>query len=408
MKLTRRSVSILVFVGALAVTVVAVKLYYRHVQHHASGKAQDLLDAADALSWNNRWADAAPLYGHAEKLFLAEGDKSKALYARVSQLIPGYESSSLPGTMDKLIEDLSKPEAQDNETRLRILTVLGTIENNYDASMARSTWMQVAALARHQGHFLLASRAMGEEGIAAYILGDMSSAKRDVIAAWEVSKFFHDDAAHIRYATLYGAGLAELHRYNEALLALNDAINTARKNPAVAYPGLTINLKIDILRSQHRYQEALNQANEALEHISKAVLKGRYYQLLTARGSVYRDMGNLDRAAADYSQALEDAKQLDYWRGMVEVGGYLAHAEEQQGKLALALATINAAISANKEISDELYFVPRNSTYRVRVSREFDDDYASGTTAGLSDLVEQLRTSPEHIASVKTTGISQE
>jgi hypothetical protein len=50
----------------------------------------------------------------------------------------------------------------------------------------------------------------------------------------------------------------------------------------------------------------------------------------------------------------------------------------------------------------------QNSTYRVRVSREFDDDYASGTTAGLSDLVEQLRTSPEHIASVKTTGISQE
>ena len=385
MKLTRRSVSILVFVGALAVVVVAVKLYYRHVQHHASGKAKDLLDAADALSWNNRWADAAPLYGHAEKLFLAEGDKSKALYAHVSQLIPGYQSSSLPGTIDKLIEDLTLSEAQDNETRLRILTVLGTIENNYDASMARSTWMQVAALARHQGHFLLASRAMGEEGIAAYILGDMSSAKRDVIAAWEVSKFFHDDAAHIRYATLYGAGLAELHRYNEALLALNDAINTAQKNPAVAYPGLTINLKIDILRSQHRYQEALNQANEALEHISKAALKGRYYQLLTARGSVYRDMGNLDRASADYSQALEDAKQLDYWRGMVEVGGYLARAEEQQGKLALALSTINAAISANKKISDELYFVPRNLAlkaqilYRLGQRREAEGLYKKST-----------------------------
>lgn len=58
--------------------------------------------------------------------------------------------------------------------------------------------------------------------------------------------------------------------------------------------------------------------------------------------------------------------------------------------------------------STVLLFEWQNSTYRVRVSREFDDDYASGTTAGLSDLVEQLRTSPEHIASVKTTGISQE
>ena len=146
MKLTRRSVSILVFVGALAVAVVAVKLYYRHVQHHASGKAQDLLDAADALSWNNRWADAAPLYGQAEKLFLAEGRQiQSSLCTRQPTDSRRMSPLSLPGTIDKLIEDLSKPEAQDNETRLRILTVLGTIENNYDASMARSTWMQVAA-----------------------------------------------------------------------------------------------------------------------------------------------------------------------------------------------------------------------------------------------------------------------
>jgi hypothetical protein len=58
--------------------------------------------------------------------------------------------------------------------------------------------------------------------------------------------------------------------------------------------------------------------------------------------------------------------------------------------------------------STVLLFEWQNATYWVRVSREFDDDYASGTTAGLSDLVEQLRTSPENIASVKTTGIAQE
>lgn len=67
-----------------------------------------------------------------------------------------------------------------------------------------------------------------------------------------------------------------------------------------------------------------------------------------------------------------------------------------------------AEIRGKNTDSTVLLFEWQNSTYRVRVSREFDDDYASGTTAGLSDLVEQLRTSPEHIASVKTTGISQE
>ena len=240
MKLPRRSASILVSLGTLCVALGALKLYYRHVQDRIPGKGQALLDRADSLSWNNRWADAAPIYGQAEKVFLDQGDKSKALYAHVSQEIPAYETSPLPATIHELTEDLNKPEAQGRETRLRILVILGTVENNYDASMARSTWMQVAGLAKRQGHFLLASRAMGEEGIAAYILGDMSSAKRDTVVAWEISKVFHDDAAHVRYATLYGAGMSELHRYNEALLALNDAVATAQKNPAVAYPDLKI------------------------------------------------------------------------------------------------------------------------------------------------------------------------
>jgi tetratricopeptide (TPR) repeat protein len=102
--------------------------------------------------------------------------------------------------------------------------------------------------------------------------------------------------------------MSELHRYNEALLALNDAIATAQKNPSVSYPDLTISLRIDILRNQHRFQEALGQANEALQHVSSPALKARYYQLLTARGAVYQDMGDLDRAAADYNQAFADAK----------------------------------------------------------------------------------------------------
>jgi hypothetical protein len=58
--------------------------------------------------------------------------------------------------------------------------------------------------------------------------------------------------------------------------------------------------------------------------------------------------------------------------------------------------------------STVLLFEWQHFTYRVRVSKEFDDDYASGTTAGLSDLNEQLRTSLDKIASVKTFGISHE
>jgi hypothetical protein len=116
MKLPRRSASILVSLGTLCVALGALKLYYRHVQDRIPGKGQALLDRADSLSWNNRWADAAPIYGQAEKVFLDQGDKSKALYAHVSQEIPAYEASPLPATIHELTEDLNKPEAQGRET----------------------------------------------------------------------------------------------------------------------------------------------------------------------------------------------------------------------------------------------------------------------------------------------------
>ena len=98
MKITRRSV-ILISIGVLCLATGAVKLYYHHVQERSSGRVQDLLDQADALAWNNRWAEATPIYGQAEALSLAQGDRAKALYAHVSQMIPGYESSSLPGSI---------------------------------------------------------------------------------------------------------------------------------------------------------------------------------------------------------------------------------------------------------------------------------------------------------------------
>jgi len=43
------------------------------------------------------------------------------------------------------------------------------VETDYDAASARSTWTQVAELARRRGHLQLALRATGEQGIAAFI-----------------------------------------------------------------------------------------------------------------------------------------------------------------------------------------------------------------------------------------------
>jgi len=54
-----------------------------------------------------------------------------------------------------------------------------------------------------------------------------------------------------------------------------------------------------------------------------------------------------------------------------------------------------------------LAFESEGEFYSVRVSREFDDDFLSGTTASLWNLVTVLRASPAKKVIVKATGISE-
>jgi tetratricopeptide (TPR) repeat protein len=233
-----------------------------------------LLKRADEMSWLNSWMAAEPLYRQAEIQFMQGHQLSKALYARVSEIPAHSESSiSVPVQIASLRSDLTLPEAHDPETRLRVLTVLGMLEVNYDSGMARETWTQVEDLAFRQHHYLLASRAIGEQGIAAFLLGDMATAKKDVVKAWMVAKAA-DPAAHIRYATMYGTGLVELHKYNEALGPLNEAIKVAKDAPGAAYPTIAITAKIEALSGLGKDQEALALAREEMQRVGSYHLAG--------------------------------------------------------------------------------------------------------------------------------------
>lgn len=110
------------------------------------------------------------------------------------------------------------------------------LETNYDAAMARQTWSEVRQLALQRHHYLLASRARGDQGIAAYLLGDIATAKKQVYTAWMIAKAA-DPGAHVRYASLYGTGMVEQHRYREALGPLNEAIRVAASlTSAICWP----------------------------------------------------------------------------------------------------------------------------------------------------------------------------
>jgi CHAT domain-containing protein len=340
---------------------------YQVFRRRSSQAPEALLKRADDLSWLNAWVQAEPLYRQAELKFRAEGNLTRALYARVSQVPAESESSTtIPSQIASLRRDLELPEARNPETRLRILTILGMLETNYDAGMARDTWSEVEKLALDRHHYLLASRASGEQGIAAFLLGDLATAKKDVLRAWLVAKVA-DPAAHIRYASMYGAGLVEIHKYKEALGPLNEAIRVAQKTPEIAYPTIAITSKIDALSGLGENQQALALAAEEMRRVSEYHLSAHLADIYQMRAGVYERMGQLSQAISDYAESIQLAKQLSYWRGLTQVDGALAKAYLHQGELQPALAAINEAIDANRKIPDELYFVPRNLAIKAEI-----------------------------------------
>lgn len=364
---------------------------YRIVRRRNPHSPEALLERADKMSWINSWIAAAPLYRQAELQFMQKHQPSKALYARVSQIPAHSESTTtIPNQIAALRHDLLLPEAHDPETRLRILTILGMLEVNYDSEMARQTWEQVETLAMRQHHFLLASRAVGEQGIAAFLLGDIATAKKDVVRAWMVAKVA-DPAAQVRYASMYGTGLVELHKYREALGPLNEAIKVAEKTRGVAYPSIAVTAKIQALSGLGQNKEALALAAAEMKKVSAHHLTGHLYELYQARAEVYERMDNWPQAISDLARSAQYAKQLLYWRGLTQVDGLLASAYLHQDALQLALAAINEAIDANRKIPDELYFVPKNLAVKAEIMARLGNVKASNDLYGKSaDLLDGL------------------
>ena len=348
----------------------AAAFYYALIPRASSAPSQSaegLLRRADTLSWGNRWADAEPFYARAEILFACRHEDAKALYARVSQ-IPPNESVSVPARILSLTADLSKPGGQAPETKLRILTIRGMLETNYDAREARSTWQTVESLALELHHYEQASRAIGEQGIAAFLSGDTSTAKKQVVRAWELSKLERDPAATVRYASVFGAGLVQLHRYNEALGPLNQAIQLATEHRSLAYPSIAVYAKIDALAGMHRYQDALALANQSLARLQGTPYDAHKAQVYSSRGQIYADQRKWTAATTDFQQAINISDQIHSFQGATDAGGLLANAYLQEGKLPKALTAINAAIEANTHIPDELYLVPRNLSIKAEIA----------------------------------------
>ena len=274
--------------SGVALAIVAGAYLFAVTPHYSftpPSSPEGLLEHADVLAWGNRWVEAATYFRQAEVGFRSRGKSAEALYASVSE-VPADGSASASRSILTLTEDLARPEAQGPRTQLRILTILGMIETNYDARLALNTWQKVQYLALKEREYKLATRAEGEQGIAAFILGDTASAKKLVVRAWTLSKIERDPAATVRYASVFGAGLVQICRYKEALTPLNEAIKLALATPSIAYPSIAMGAKIDALTGLHQEQEALTLVNAALARLEGTTFLGQRSQFLLSKASI--------------------------------------------------------------------------------------------------------------------------
>ncbi len=382
----RRFFRCVVILALIVIAITSLAISAKRIRYWLSPPANRLLADADELAWLYNWQAAAPLYRQAEMLFDAEHNSVQGLYAQVSQIPAQLDASALTMTecLRILNNDLRRPESSDPETRLRILLIKGLVETNYDAALAHTTWAMVRALALQQNHLMLANRAMGDHGIAAFILGDAATAQKEVYSAYTLAKFaFHDNGAQIRFAGAFGAGLVANLRFQEALGPLNEAIRVAQKTKNAPYPGTAVANKIDALRGLRQFDAALGLCAEAMRMYTAHNFKGHLYQMVETRANIYEDLENWPHAIADYAQSVRYARDIGYWRGLTQANGPLAQAYEHEGELAKGLVAINEALDANRHIPSELYFVPSNLSIKAEILAKL------GRTAESNDLYER-------------------
>jgi len=397
-------ISRILLFGSLLIPVSVGVWYGVHRWHTPNlSTADGLLRRANDLSWANQWIEAKPLYQRAEHLLMQQHRDAEALYARVSQVPADSELGSLPVQISTLSADLALPGAQNPKTRLRILEIRGMLETNYDSGLARTTWQQVGEMAKSQHRYMLASRAIGEQGIASFLLGDFASAKKQVLTAWGVAKYLGDPAARVRYASVYGAGLVELHHYQEALGPLDEAIGVANRKSGIASPSIATIAKIEALTGLGRYQEAFALADQASVKARRYHLQAHLFELDRVRGDAYQKMGDWPRALEEYTTAVGYAKSVGYWRGETQGDGLLASAYEHEGQLPAALQSIDNAVEANKQIPDEIYFVPRDLAIKAEILAKMGQTKTSNDLYQKSaDLIDSL------LVNVPTPGIERD
>lgn len=333
---------------------------YRHTAHTQSADPKQLLAEADHYAWLGNWAIAAPLYSRAETLFKERGDAPDEIHARVGHIRGTAETMPFAKVSSMLEEQLENPIVQnDPHLKLWCLAQKGYTDLDVDPPSARRVWEQVRVIAKSLGERAWEGRASGELGIISFLEGDGATAKKLVGGAFFTAVRTGDVGAQIRYFSMFGNGLNELNRYDEALEYFNRALVLADHTPDIGFPFMAYEGKAQALVALNKSDDAKSLLNHALTEAKKLDRRGHESQLYIVLGKLALAKGDEEAAIKYLDEARELARSAQFYRMDADSMFALAGIYRAENKLDHAEECLQEGITASRKIGDRFY-LPRD------------------------------------------------
>ena len=365
------------------------------------------MEKAEHLTDLYNWYDAHPYYLEAERMFLAQGDERNALFARASRLRGEMQILPFPDLIEAIDAILSTDVAKnDPALRLRCLIIRGDVNLEIDASAAKDDWEVALATAKQIGDHKWESRAIGELGMIAFLLGDASTARLQVGQALMTAMTGGDVGAQIRYYAAIATGLQLSEEYEQAIRYFDLALNTAAKHPDAGFQYISYWGKAKSLLALRRFQEAEQLIRDSLRQAEADDRRVKRVQMLLAAADLARALGKPDEALTYLRKALPIAEAGGFRRLLAEIYFDLAAIVQKTGKTAEAEEYASRAVTLSEEVGDT-FLLPSQLLVLADLKRaERRPDEALQILERATDVVEGLLVNvptPEHATTLIRT-----
>jgi CHAT domain-containing protein len=314
----------------------------------------EILKEADRLAWLRNWSRAEPLFAKAEQLFRDRADQRNAVYAMVGKIRGQLPRLALQQVSNQLADLLDSPLVQsDSLLRLRVLTVKGDTDMDFDLDLAQRDWSEALAVAKDLGDQQWQARATGEIGIIDFMHGNTTAAMVKVTSAIESARQTADLGSQIRYLTLTANALTMNANAGMALNMFDSALAIAEKNPDFGTAVMTYSGKARALSALTRHAEANQLLERALAAAKELGSLGYQAELLAQMGAVANRAGDSRLAVERLREAVDLAERANGHGLIAETSLELVKIYLAAGDLESAERSAQRSLDAVRQAADK-------------------------------------------------------